>query len=64
MTELKTCPFCGGEAVIYERRKLDGSDAFFKYSIGCGSKYCEMRPQTGFWKHKSEAEFSWNKRAR
>lgn len=60
---LLRCPFCGDEAVIYERRKLDGSDVFFKYSIGCGNRYCEIRPQTGFWKHKSEAMYSWNGRS-
>lgn len=63
MTELKPCPFCGGEAVTYERRKLDGSGAFYRYSVGCGNSFCEIRPQTGFWKYLSEAIGSWNRRA-
>lgn len=62
MSKCKPCPFCGEEAVIYERTKLDGSSPFFRYSVGCGNRYCEIRPQTGFWKHQSEAMYSWNRR--
>ncbi len=38
MTELKPCPFCGGEGAVILRE--DGMD--FEYDVGCGTDGCYL----------------------
>lgn len=52
MTELKPCPFCGGEAELID--KYEG--VFWIICKGC---LCE----SGFVKTKEEAINAWNRRA-
>ena len=56
MSELKPCPFCGGEARIMLEEEDRPDDSFHNvYCTGCGAQ---------FWvKSKSEAEQKWNRRA-
>lgn len=53
-TKLKPCPFCGGEAIVYEDNEYD------KYSIGC-KNCCDCEPITK-WTRKKEAIALWNTR--
>lgn len=60
MSELKPCPFCGGEAnTLHRPHVID-----WRYSVGCNDDECR-----GFiglsWLYKTEAEAiaAWNSRA-
>lgn len=55
MSELKPCPFCGGEAKVYW---LDYEEAWF---AGCGNNGCHVWPHIC---HNTEAEAieAWNRR--
>ena len=60
-TNLKTCPFCGGEAVI--KPWLD-DDCF---CVGCLNDEChgEIQPNGGFgYEEKDNAIEAWNKRVK
>ena len=50
-TELKPCPFCGGEAEVY-------AQAFNKYSVICSNCYCVK----GSYGTKEKAIEEWNRR--
>ena len=52
MTELRKCPFCGGEAETYPYYCPDG------WYIGCGECSCDL----GVFDTKEEAIEAWNKR--
>jgi Lar family restriction alleviation protein len=51
MTELRKCPFCGGEAETY-------SYYFNEWYIGCRECSCDL----GVFDTKEEAIEAWNKR--
>jgi Lar family restriction alleviation protein len=51
MSELKPCPFCGGEA---EATEYNDSD----YTIMCKNCHAEIG-----WREKAEAIAAWNRRA-
>lgn len=51
MTELRKCPFCGGEAEI-------STYYFIEWYIGCGECSCDL----GVFDTKEEAIEAWNKR--
>ena len=53
MTELKPCPFCGGEAI-------GGKNYLGQYSAGCINENCFARV---FANTKKDAEKRWNRRA-
>ena len=55
-TELKPCPFCGGEAEIVDTGDLYGH---CEYSVSCTSCNCN----TDWLTNKKEAVQAWNKRA-
>lgn len=61
MTELKTCPFCGGEADVVEvPSKFVHGSVFF---VTCDSQSCpgyHAAPRR--WNTKAEAERAWNSR--
>ncbi len=52
--KLKPCPFCGGEAIIYENDEDD------EYMIGC-KNCCAAEPMTE-WASKENAIAQWNTR--
>ena len=53
--ELKPCPFCGGEAIVYEDEENDC------YMIGCKS-CCAVEPMTEWCESKEDAIVQWNTR--
>ena len=55
MTELRKCPFCGGEAGIY-KRVLDW--VTWDYKVKCSKCHCE----TDIYDTKQEVIEAWNKR--
>lgn len=59
MTELKPCPFCGGEAEVVERQPFEWCDRV--YYVRCRSMKCDNR--TGIEERKKEAIKVWNRRA-
>lgn len=59
MTELKPCPFCGGEGFVAHRTQ----PAEIGWFYGCGCKRC--RVQFGCYNDsEEEAIEQWNKRVR
>ena len=56
-TELKTCPFCGGEVTV------DYNEYTNKYSIACGSPECSLCVVTYSCDTKEQAIEIWNRRA-
>ena len=55
MTELKPCPFCGGEATVQE---WEGG-----YYIECLNPDCDVSPATADFDAEKEAIVAWNRRA-
>lgn len=56
MGELKKCPFCGSEAIIYEDHEYNDA-----YMVGCKG-FCKLEPMTEWCKTKEEAIAQWNTR--
>ena len=57
MSELKPCPFCGGEAAVVEvflYGKVKG------YVVGCEKCECE----SSMYSSKQNAEIAWNRRVK
>lgn len=67
-TELKPCPFCGGEAVLYHQSsKYTNFDGDYVYCMKCGcrTRFFECYGGTGK-KHEDtekEATNAWNRRS-
>ena len=57
MTELKPCPFCGGEAFVH-KFTIEGTDGFF-ISVMCRVCYAQTGNQT----KEAHAIEAWNRRA-
>jgi len=57
MSELKPCPFCGGEGCIQRHEFVGYTDTFGIVCLDCG---CETRQ---FFTHKKTAVRAWNRRA-
>jgi hypothetical protein len=68
--ELKPCPFCGGEAKLWHRRRQET-----KYTIGCMNSDCfvwiptdvylsELHNYAPCFRYLSDAVNSWNTRAK
>ena len=58
--ELKPCPFCGGEAVMY----LMHTKGYFQgFYVTCRTHKCRMTLHTKAYDKKHEAADSWNNRA-
>lgn len=62
MSELLTCPFCGGEAVLHPTYDMDTGavDGWFAW---CDNGTCECKPETGQFFTEAEAIAAWNTRA-
>ena len=56
MEELKKCPFCRSEAIIYENHKYNDA-----YMVGCKG-FCKVEPMTDWCETKEEAIVQWNTR--
>lgn len=54
--KLKTCPFCGGKAILKKNRYSDG------YYVTCLSHNCSMIIATCQRETKEEAIEAWNRR--
>lgn len=54
--ELKPCPFCGGDAEIYDFK--DG-----RYLVECSNTSCDVYPCTSIHYDKEDAIAAWNRRA-
>ena len=59
MSELKPCPFCGGEAKL--RDAICGVN-ITAYVVHCGNWDCKVRPTTGYRRVKKEAIEAWEGR--
>ncbi len=57
MPELKPCPFCGGEAKLYDLLQDDGKKTWYDYYIEC--TVCHSRTDDG---EKMEVIKTWNTR--
>ena len=60
MTELRKCPFCGGEAIIVNEeatRKNVYGETIKGTAIGCRNSECHM-----FYRNRELAIEAWNKR--
>lgn len=55
--QLKTCPFCSGEARLFVDFGRDGHDAYF---AGCAGNGCIIRPITLTYATKRDAIRAWN----
>lgn len=61
MSELKPCPFCGGEAHIAENVGYRGDIA---YTVNCNAVYGCIASDSGLWYSSREAAVeAWNTRA-
>lgn len=62
MSELLSCPFCGGEAALHPTYDMDtgGVDGWFAW---CDNDTCECKPETGQFFTEAEATAAWNSRA-
>lgn len=62
MSELKHCPFCGGEAgVVHERRWISGVSKGYAWKyIAC--KKCSCRTMGYDWDDEKDMVEAWNRR--
>lgn len=58
MSDLKCCPFCGGEATL----KRDQKDDFVEWSVGCYNRGCVCSAHTYCYDNKDDAIRDWNTR--
>ena len=59
--KLKHCPFCGGEAELFEIKGV-GND-MLAYMVGCTESNCEIRPSVQKEPDKEGTIKLWNRRA-
>ena len=68
--ELKPCPFCGGEAMLYHQSskytKYDGNYVYCFNGCGCRTRLFECYGNTGKTHKETEQEAinAWNRRAK
>jgi hypothetical protein len=60
MAELLPCPFCGGEAGLFEVKGI-GND-LLGYTVGCTEAHCEIRPSITKDLDKEGVINAWNTR--
>ena len=60
MAELKPCPFCGGEAGLFEVKGIDND--LLGYMVGCTEDHCEIRPSITKSLDKDGVINAWNTR--
>jgi Lar family restriction alleviation protein len=59
MSELKKCPFCGGEAQIVEHTNYQRITGF---GVECCNSDCDIAPFTSYFLDKQKAINTWNRR--
>lgn len=59
-TELKPCPFCGGDAKLRDTTYGNNISA---YVVRCGNVDCDVRPTTSYFRVRKDAIERWNRRA-
>ena len=57
MTELKTCPFCGGDAYGPIKKEYGDSNPIYGYVIECSDCTCDIEEDTA-----EDAIAVWNRR--
>ena len=60
-SDLKPCPFCGGEALEFPYPYYDKNSEDFR-AVACFNPNCRVRPQT-FYSKRDKAINDWNRRA-
>ena len=58
LTNLKPCPFCGGDAKL---KTIIDSDHYIYY-VKCSNTRCKVRAYTLVYRKKHEAIQAWNRR--
>lgn len=61
MSELKPCPFCGGEVEIEIHEDIARR---IKYGVECRNADCDVQPLTAWYADKDECVEAWNRRAK
>jgi Lar family restriction alleviation protein len=61
MTELKKCPFCGGDAKAFKRIDRDKEQGLYLYWIDCSNRECGVQFPLGERSEESAIE-KWNTR--
>lgn len=59
MSDLKLCPFCGGDARVQKVNAIVG----VKFTVCCGNCYCMGHETTYLVSTREKAVEAWNKRA-
>lgn len=60
MDELKTCPFCGGKAMLIANRYRHEQTTFF---VKCSNSECPVIPETYEMESIASVIANWNRRA-
>lgn len=60
MADLKSCPFCGGEAKLQDTTYGNNISA---YVVRCKNIECNVRPTTNWFRLRKDAIEMWNRRA-
>ena len=62
--DLKSCPFCGQDAVMFSdyRYETDPSNMWIVYGVMCSNQDCIMHQQQKFYRTEVNARMAWNKR--
>ena len=58
MSELKRCPFCGGEAKLTKFKPFNE----YEFFVECMNVSCAVIPKTWIYKTETEAIVAWNNR--
>lgn len=58
MSELKPCPFCGGEA------HLSDMNEYGEYLVECVNDFCNVMPSTFPFRTEDAAIEAWNRRVK
>ena len=58
MPDLKPCPFCGTNAVLFE--VYTGNKPM--YQVACGNDGCRIAPMTAYLSKRAVAVRDWNRR--
>ena len=62
--ELKPCPFCGGEATLFQIKCITHSNGGAgMFQVKCVNLQCNVSPKTMYESSKDEAIVAWNRRA-
>lgn len=56
--EIKKCPFCGEEAVVYSIKNLVEDDFEYVFGVRCSNAHCMVRTDLHYSANEAKAE--WN----